>query len=126
MLKKRPIGILLVLCLSVLVFTGCDEDDWDDFWSEWDLEGHWMVQEVDHGGEVIFSYEVFINQHGFNVTFERSGQRISEGTILNDRIHLEDWYIYDIDRIYIDSDRHMHSNHADHPRVDYLVFDRIY
>ena len=126
MLKKRSVGVLLVLCLSAFVFTGCDDDDWDDFWSEWDLEGHWAVRELSYGGEVIRSYEVYINQHGFNVTFDRDGLRIGEGTIINDRIHCDDWYFLDIDRIYIDSDRRMHSGPADHPQVDRLMFDRIY
>jgi hypothetical protein len=126
MLKKRSVGVLLVLCLSALVFTGCDDDDWDDFWSDWDLEGHWTVREMGHTGEVLFTYEIFLDQHGLNVTFRRGGERLAEGTILNDRIHCDDWYDYDFNRIYIDSDRHMHSGPADHPAVDYLVFDRIH
>lgn len=126
MLSKQSIGVLLVLCFSMLVFTGCDEDDWNDFWSDWDLEGHWTVSEMSHEGTVIFTYEVYIDQHGYNVDIERGGQRLSDGFISNDRIYCDDWYDYGIDRIYIDSEWHMHSEQADHPQVHHLEFARLY
>lgn len=126
MLRKQSIGVLLVLCLSMLVFTGCDDDDWDEFWSDWDLEGRWTISEVSHEGPVIFTYEVYIDQHGYDVDIERGGQRLSDGFISGDRIYCGDWYDYDIERIYIDSERHMHSNQAEHPQVDHLEFERVY
>jgi hypothetical protein len=125
MLSKHSVGVLLALCVCALVFTGCDDDDWYDFWGDWDLEGRWTISEVSHEGTVIFSYRVYIDQHGNQVDIERGDEVLSEGFISDDRIYCEDWYHYDVERIYIDSERHMHSERADHPQVDYLEFDRV-
>lgn len=112
----------LVLLALLLGLPACD----DDWYNDWDLEGIWEISEIDLYDVPVYTYQVFLNQDGNTVEIVRGSELLTTGFISGDIIYCDDWYGYDISRVYIDSDYRMHSERPDNGELLRIDFRRIY
>lgn len=83
-LIKRQMATWLVALVGIFVFTGCDEDWWNDWEPNADLTGRWEIREVSgwnsiyHAGDVwTFYSNGDFDADGYGLLKERGYWRIS-------------------------------------------------